>query len=401
MIGKLLLILLMQPLPLPEIPMIGQPEEGFYGAIGNQIRVRYEIDRTEVEVGEVIALNLVIEGVQNPEQIRTPKLGQIEDFSKNFQVEFSGQHFTSMSNGFQYKLRPRNELVKEIPALEYRYFNPSAPRENVQLVFPTTYAEPISIRVKPMKKGGEKPPPCPALIEDRFHALLEMTQSDDLEIAWQSFYSGELEGQSHFARELKGFHLANKDWLPKQLQHLVLAIGEYLLGHQGPAILHIKQAELADPTSFDSRVTIPELLKLIPEHQYDRSWRSRFGWNEHQGIVSILFFGVSATIFGRIRLRSPVTGLLFLILLFSITFEIALRYDRTRKLHEQLIVEPGHLLRSGNGELYTVLENKPLGMGASIVPLGEREDWIQVKMNSGKIGWLPKKAVGTTQQKTP
>jgi hypothetical protein len=134
-----------------DIPSVGQPEEHFYGARGSGVKVAWSLDRDKVPLdGEVVA-TLTITNATNPTKITRPDLKKLPAFHSLFTVIDNTDPppaTDAREVKFTYRLRPRDEAVKEVPALDFYYYNPAA-AEGKQ--FPLTRAKKVAITVLPPK----------------------------------------------------------------------------------------------------------------------------------------------------------------------------------------------------------------------------------------------------------
>ena len=81
----------------------------------------------EVRVEDELTLTLLVQGASNPEQIQRPDLSQIDEFAPVPHRRFGRRRRSGVSRrerSFHYRLRPKNEAVKEIPPLLFRYWQP-------------------------------------------------------------------------------------------------------------------------------------------------------------------------------------------------------------------------------------------------------------------------------------
>jgi hypothetical protein len=101
-----------------EAPLVGRPEEHFHGAVGEHVRVELSASPTEVLVEQPFVLTLTILGADNPERIERPDLQRFPEFGTRFHIEdIRDDGLMTGKRVFQYRLRARNELVRDVPPL--------------------------------------------------------------------------------------------------------------------------------------------------------------------------------------------------------------------------------------------------------------------------------------------
>jgi hypothetical protein len=127
--------------PPAKAPLVGRPNDGFYGAIGEKVRLEMSIAPDEVEVEKPLILGLKILGADNFEMIERPDLRRIPEFATRFHIDDLPDPSAAGARVFLYSLRPKNEQVHAVPPLLFRYFNPklkyyaaTAPQEELKLV---------------------------------------------------------------------------------------------------------------------------------------------------------------------------------------------------------------------------------------------------------------------------
>ncbi len=128
-----------------EIPSSGRPP-GFGGAVGQGFTLDVSADRSVVQVGDPIALTLVLRGDGNLESAGLPALVADVGLSpKQFRLP-SGDLDGVVEGGaktFIVPVRAISESVREIPRLHYAYFDPVAEE------FRSTQSRPIALSVRP------------------------------------------------------------------------------------------------------------------------------------------------------------------------------------------------------------------------------------------------------------
>ena len=121
-----IVLLSLSPAAADDVPLFGRPSVHYYDAIGEQIRVEMSAAPTDVRVEQELALTVRVTGAANPRQVRRPDLRAIDDFAARFHVDDldDGPAPATADRVFRYKLRPKNESVKEVPPLLFRYWQP-------------------------------------------------------------------------------------------------------------------------------------------------------------------------------------------------------------------------------------------------------------------------------------
>lgn len=106
------------------LPLDGQPQ-AFTGAVG-RFRLNAAAEPTTVRVGDPIELTLTITGEGALETLPPPDLRQQPMLNENFRVpseELAGREISGMRR-FTQTIRARRAGVREIPPIEYVYFDP-------------------------------------------------------------------------------------------------------------------------------------------------------------------------------------------------------------------------------------------------------------------------------------
>lgn len=139
------------------IPSEGRPA-GFNGAVG-QFNWRVEAGPKEVRSGDPITLRVTMSGQGNLDGLMLPTM-DLKDFriyQTDTKINPSDELGVSGTKVFEQVLIPQNSLVREIPALEFAYFNPKSRK------FQTLASPAIPIRVlaadskSPEISGGAVP----------------------------------------------------------------------------------------------------------------------------------------------------------------------------------------------------------------------------------------------------
>lgn len=144
----------------PNIEVVAPPLEGrppdFNGAVGT-----YTLSATakpsEAAVGDPITLSLAIRGNGPLERLGAPRLGRVEDLTKDFEVsgESPAGELGSGVKVFPITVRPLRESVSHIPPVPMSFFDPTTGK------YQTVYSAALPIKVRPAErlaipnKGGE------------------------------------------------------------------------------------------------------------------------------------------------------------------------------------------------------------------------------------------------------
>jgi hypothetical protein len=130
-----------------EAPLVGRPREHFYNAVGEQVRVELHANPTDVRVEDSLTLTIQINGAVNPDQVERPDLRALEEFASRFHIddldEASAKETPTGVRLFRYRLRPKNEHLRAIPPLLFRYYDAKLD------YFPTTISNSIPLHVRP------------------------------------------------------------------------------------------------------------------------------------------------------------------------------------------------------------------------------------------------------------
>jgi hypothetical protein len=156
----------------PTAPIVGQPTN-FSGAIGSFTIVMYATPTT-LQAEDPLLLTVRITGRGSLKQIQRPDLRRLPKFQKSFQITDLGDRTlpAERAREFDYRLRPRDATVKQIPALPFVYFKPGFIPDYKG--YQTTYARPISLQVQP--RAAVQPPQvqgqkAPATFSDEVYDL--------------------------------------------------------------------------------------------------------------------------------------------------------------------------------------------------------------------------------------
>ena len=132
------------------LPLAGRPQS-FAGAVGRGFALEATVDRSVVQVGEPITLDLLLRGEGALESLSFPPLdaaGLVPE--ESFVVRdaaLTGQVGEGVKR-FQAVIRVKSENVDAIPALGFSYFDPVAGE------FETVFSRPIALSVRPARVIG-------------------------------------------------------------------------------------------------------------------------------------------------------------------------------------------------------------------------------------------------------
>lgn len=132
-----------QQIVVAPIPAAGRPES-FAGAVGKGFSLEVSADRTVVQVGDPIALTLSLRG-EGLETASLPRL-DAKGLLPPEQFRAPGGDLTGVLDGdtkrFNVNVRVLDESVREIPPLEYTWFDPDTQS------YQTTRSRPIALGVR-------------------------------------------------------------------------------------------------------------------------------------------------------------------------------------------------------------------------------------------------------------
>jgi hypothetical protein len=130
-------------------PPVAYRPANFSGAIGWGFRVQMRSTRNQVQAEEPLILTLTITGNGNVQEIERPDLRRLPRFAEQFHIENLSDRAlpAEKTREFDYRLRPRQATVKEVPPLPFVFFNPKIlpPEKGYQ----TAWAQAIPITVQP------------------------------------------------------------------------------------------------------------------------------------------------------------------------------------------------------------------------------------------------------------
>jgi len=131
-----------EPITVKPIPEQGRPAN-YRGAVG-EYRIVSEASPAVVKVGDPITLNIGIEGKGPMDLLRAPALVEQKNLINEFKVP--NQPLAGFVDGtqkvFSTTIRPLTEGTKEIPGIEYSYFDPKLE------TFVSIKSDPISVTVE-------------------------------------------------------------------------------------------------------------------------------------------------------------------------------------------------------------------------------------------------------------
>lgn len=101
-------------------------------------------------------------------------------------------------------------------------------------------------------------------------------------------------------------------------------------------------------------------------------------------LFTILTFRL-VIIFPVWKTGSVLSGVTAMLIGFSVFTDVQ---DQHRQ--QGVLVANDVILRSGQGDNYAPLVQTPLNEGIEFEVVGERSEWLQIKLSDGKIGWVQK-----------
>jgi hypothetical protein len=133
-------------LQVQPLPVAGQPSS-FTGAVG-RFRVQASAEPRELEAGQSLKLVLVIDGAGNFESFGAPAPERLGGLRVQGRIETREPARRVVT----YDLVASDETVREVPALEFAFFDPAPPAG-----YRTVRTEPIPIRVRGASAGARPP----------------------------------------------------------------------------------------------------------------------------------------------------------------------------------------------------------------------------------------------------
>ena len=168
-----------------EAPLINQPAEHFYNAQGSAVKVAWKLNTTSISEGSELTATLIITGATNPQKIVRPDLTKLTEFQSRFVIADNDDPKPDEQARevlFSYQLRPRNQSVDKVPALEFYFYNPTAPVGKKQFPLAIARAVPITVTEAPRLA----PAPIPLREPDYLFAVATGPQL----LERQQFFSG-------------------------------------------------------------------------------------------------------------------------------------------------------------------------------------------------------------------
>jgi len=167
-VSRILFILSL--VPSAGAPLVGRPREHFYGAVGERVRVELRALPTELSVEEPLTLTLVVHGADNAEALNRPDLKLLPEFASRFHIDDIADDGPPRSpRRFRYRLRPKNEHVRDVPPLLVHYYHP-----RLNYFATTASPEAIALKVSPRLSQSQYVP------LDAPDLLFQRTDADEL-----------------------------------------------------------------------------------------------------------------------------------------------------------------------------------------------------------------------------
>ena len=131
-------------------PAAGRPPS-FAGAIGRGFSLEVSVDRSVVQVGDPITLELTVRGDGHLDSVGLPDWAATEglppDRLRLSEGDLSGE-VEGDTKVFHLAVRVIDESLRQIPALAFSWFDPELGE------YQTTYSQPIAVSVKPARVVG-------------------------------------------------------------------------------------------------------------------------------------------------------------------------------------------------------------------------------------------------------
>lgn len=171
-----LLLLTLHPFPVASAkqPPFFEPKEGYYKAKAfYSVQVKWDVPTTTVVEGRDLNATLVISGAVNPTEIEKPDLKKVRAFDLFEVIDVSDPPRTPQDKEvhFNYKLRPRNRTVTQVPWLDFRFFSLGAPPGKDPYRFTRADSVPITVT---------EPPPKPVVPMTEADHLFHITTGPDV-----------------------------------------------------------------------------------------------------------------------------------------------------------------------------------------------------------------------------
>ncbi len=180
-----------------------------------------------------------------------------------------------------------------------------------------------------------------------------------------------------------------------------------LLGDHGRAVVHLRRAQLLDPTNKTVRETLDAARVRVggtpPPDARERAARALLFWRGFVPRPALLIVGVVAwlgawSLLLARRLGAPrVTTRLGLAALFASLLPTgALASERVilALRADAVVVQRGVLARNGpSDDLYPATFTEAVEPGLEVVVVDHRDGWASVRLASGQQTWLPENAI--------
>jgi len=138
------------PLTIRPIPQDGRPAD-YAGGVGN-FQFSMDVRPRELKVGEPITVKLQLRGMGNIASVMPPSY-QDSNMFKAYEARQVGDTPDSTAERgtktFEQVVIPRTDALKELPALQFSFFNPDA------MTYETVSAGPFPLTVHPSENGSD------------------------------------------------------------------------------------------------------------------------------------------------------------------------------------------------------------------------------------------------------
>ncbi len=145
-------------------PLAGRPAS-FAGAVGRGFDLEVSADRSVVQLGDPIKLTLTVRGGGNLENVALPDLSRVPGLGPDlfrFQADDVSGQIEGEAKTFELSVRVLDDAVREIPAIEYSWFDPELGS------YQTARSRPIALSVRPAQviSAGDVVAPKPQKPEE-------------------------------------------------------------------------------------------------------------------------------------------------------------------------------------------------------------------------------------------
>ena len=123
-----------------DAPTEGRPTS-FAGAFGRRFSVTASISPDRGRVGDPLTLAIQVRGDGNLASMAAPDLAAQPAIAGSFAIERSGSEFENGARTFQYVLRANSDAVREVPSIEFAWFDVDADS------YATTRTAPLSVTI--------------------------------------------------------------------------------------------------------------------------------------------------------------------------------------------------------------------------------------------------------------